>query len=128
MWRRRRERQIEQSLEGRVDIKRSYAARIMNLEPLLDGWIIELMSQAIMDQLCGRIEIRKISALFHLRETMGKINGNERECRQQYKILCALWHSRSASLVDLYSHVRAVYPSVRNCELRSTSLALRECQ
>src|SRR6184192_1759713 len=118
MWRRRRERQIEQSLEGRVNIKRSYAARITNLEPLLDGWIIELMSQAIMDQLCGSIEIRKISALFHLRETMGKINGNQRECRQQEKILRQVRHSRSARLVDLNSHVRAVYPSVRKCAIR----------
>src|SRR5437867_7558821 len=110
MWRRRRERQIEQSLEGRVNIKRSYAARITNLEPLLDGWIIELMSQAIMDQLCGSIEIRKISALFHLRETMGKINGNQRECRQQEKILRQVRHSRSDRPRRLISHVRAVYP------------------
>src|SRR5437660_11854513 len=71
-----------------------------------------------LDYFRGRIELRKISALFHLRETMGKINGNQRECRQQEKILRQVRHSRSARLVDLNSHVRAVYPSVRKCAIR----------
>src|SRR5205809_5708233 len=96
----------------------SYAACILDLKLLLDARIIESVSQAIFDYFRGRIELRKISALFHLRETMGKINGNQRECRQQEKILRDLWHSRSARLVDLNSHVRAVYPSVRNCAIR----------
>src|SRR5207302_11393543 len=85
---------------------------------LLDARIIESVSQAIVDYFRGRIELRKISALFHLRETMGKINGNQRECRQQEKVLRQVRHSRSARLVDLNSHVRAVYPSVRNCAIR----------
>src|SRR5947207_13457761 len=96
----------------------SYAACILDLKLLLDARIIESVSQAIFDYFRGRIELRKISALFHLRETLGKINGNQRECRQQEKILRQVRHSRSARLVDINSHVLAFFSSVSMYSIR----------
>lgn len=87
MRRLRRERQIEQRLEWWMIEICTYPSCILNLKLLLDRWIVELLSQASIDHLCGSIELRKISAFLHLRETVGKINGNEPERRQQQEIL-----------------------------------------
>src|SRR5437868_15276021 len=93
----------------------SYAACILDLKLLLDARIIESVSQAIFDYFRGRMALRKISALFHLRETMGKINGNQRACRQQEKILRQVRRCVCARLVDLKWHVRQGLQSVGEC-------------